>query len=186
MEMSGTMHPDHDPSRRRFIGGLCAALATVAWRPGLASDAEPQELRFHHTHTGENLSIAYRDAGGYIPEALDELNRFLADFRTGESLPIDPGVFDIMRTVQDLTGGKGTYEIISAYRSPATNAELRSRSRGVAKRSLHMDGKAIDLRLTGVDLSRLRDAAWSLQSGGVGYYPKSNFVHIDTGRVRRW
>jgi uncharacterized protein YcbK (DUF882 family) len=146
----------------------------------------PRELRFYHTHTGERLSIVHRDANGYLTEALAELTRFLADFRTGELKPIDPALFDILEGLQPLTRSNGTWEIISGYRSPQTNAALRSHSRGVAERSLHMDGKALDLRLTGVELAHLRDAAWSLQEGGVGYYPASNFIHVDTGRVRRW
>jgi uncharacterized protein YcbK (DUF882 family) len=177
----------HDRSRRRFIGGLCGVLGTGALAPVRArADQVPCELRFYHTHTGERLSIVYRSANGYVTEALDELTRFLADFRTGESKPIDPGLFDMLHAMQQLTGGNGVYEIISGYRSPATNAQLRTHSSGVAERSLHMYGKALDVRLTGVELAKLRDAAWALQLGGVGYYPGLDFVHVDTGRVRRW
>ena len=143
-------------------------------------------MHFHHTHTGETLSIEYRDANGYIAGALAEYRRFFADFRTGESMDMDPGVFDILTAMQVLTGSDGTWEIISAYRSPVTNARLHAKSAGVSERSLHMYGKALDLRLTGVALDKLRDAAWSLQRGGVGYYPAPNFIHVDTGRVRRW
>ena len=159
---------------------------TAALPARARADQAPRELRFNHTHTGERLSIVYRTASGYVTEALAELTRFLADFRTGERKPIDPGLFDILHAAQRLTGSNGTWEIISGYRSPETNAALRAHSSGVAEHSLHIDGKAIDLRLTDVQLERLRDAAWSLQMGGVGYYPGPDFVHVDTGRVRRW
>jgi uncharacterized protein YcbK (DUF882 family) len=177
---------EHGFSRRRLAGALIALLAAVIASPSRVSAAEPCELRFHHTHTGEHLTIVHRSADGYVPEALDELSRFLADFRTGDRMPMDPKLFDILCAIQESTGSDGTWEVISAYRSPATNAQLRAHSTGVAEHSLHMSGKAIDVRLTDVRLEDLRDAAWSLQQGGVGYYPASDFVHIDTGRARRW
>ena len=184
--MSGRENVEHDVSRRRFVGTLIGLCTTTALIPKFARAEAVRELRFYHTHTDERLSIVYRDANGYIPDALEELARFLADFRTGERMPIDPALFDILSSVQQLTDSTGTYEVISGYRSPATNAALHEHSAGVAEHSLHMVGKAIDVRLTDVPLERLRDAAWSLQLGGVGYYPASDFVHIDTGRVRRW
>ena len=187
IELSRIVNLAHDRSRRRFIGGLCGLVTTAGLVPARArANQTPRELRFYHTHTGERLSIAYRNASGYLTESLAELTRFLADFRTGDRKPIDPALFDILEGIQQLTASNGTWEIISGYRSPETNAALRSHSRGVAEHSLHLDGKAIDLRLTGVELADLRDAAWSLQEGGVGYYPGSNFIHVDTGRVRRW
>jgi uncharacterized protein YcbK (DUF882 family) len=185
-QVSRREHRDHGLSRRRFVGALCGVCTATALIPRFARAEPARELHFYNTHTGERLSIAYRDTNGYIPDALDELARFLADFRTGERMPIDPGVFDILSSVQQLTESTGTYEVISGYRSPATNAALHEHSAGVAEHSLHMVGKAIDLRLTDVQLPHLRDAAWSLQLGGVGYYPASDFVHLDTGRVRRW
>jgi uncharacterized protein YcbK (DUF882 family) len=186
LDVSGREYANHDLSRRRFVGSLCGLFTTAALMPRYARAEVARELRFYHTHTDKRLSIAYRDADGYVPEALDELNSFLADFRTGEQMAIDPGLFDILSAMREHTRSTGTYEVISAYRSPATNAALHAQSAGVAEHSLHMVGKAIDLRLTGVELDRLRDTAWSLQLGGVGYYPGSNFIHVDTGRVRHW
>ncbi len=118
-------------------------------------------------------------------KALAQINQYLRDFRTDEVYPIDPGVLDILWEVQRELGGS-TYEIISGYRSPKTNQALRSRSGGVAKRSLHMKGKAVDIRLTGKRTRTVRDCAVALKCGGVGYYAKSDFVHLDTGRVRTW
>ena len=171
------------------MGALCGMLTPAVLsllRVRAAAAEAAAELRFHHTHTDKRLAVVHRTASGYDANALEELSTFLADFRTGERMAMDPGLFDILSAILSLTGSTGTYEVISAYRSPATNEQLRAQSSGVAERSLHMLGKAIDLRLTGVALTDLRDAAWSLQLGGVGYYPNSNFVHVDTGRVRRW
>jgi len=168
------------------MGALCGLFVPAALLPLRLRAEETPELRFFHTHTGERLGVVHRSATGYITDALDELSRFLADFRTGERIAMDPGLFDILAAILTVTGSTGTYEVISAYRSPATNEQLRAHSSGVAEHSLHMLGKAIDVRLSDVALTDLRDAAWSLQLGGVGYYPVSNFVHVDTGRVRRW
>jgi uncharacterized protein YcbK (DUF882 family) len=147
---------------------------------------EPRALAFYHTHTGERLRVTYAANGTYVPEALAEIDNFLRDFRTGDVHRMDPQLLDILHALRVRAGGRGTYEIISAYRSPLTNEMLRDRSNGVAKRSLHMDGKAMDVRLVGAKLDRLRDEALALQAGGVGYYPQSEFIHVDTGRVRRW
>jgi len=146
----------------------------------------PRALAFYHTHTGERLRVTYAADGRYLPEALAEINRFLRDFRTGDVHPIDPQLLDILYELRRRAGGRGTYEIISAYRSPQTNEMLRARSDGVATRSLHMEGRAMDVRLVGAPLDRLRDEALALEAGGVGYYPESEFIHVDTGRVRRW
>lgn len=146
----------------------------------------PRQLDFYHTHTGESLSIVYYDGKNYDATALDQINNFLGDFRNGAAHPIDPVTLDILFRLRTELGGTGTFEIISGYRSPETNAMLRKQGRSVAKRSLHMEGKAIDVRLRGVDTARLRDAALKLQLGGVGYYRASDFVHVDSGRVRTW
>lgn len=171
--------------RRRFIfaGASAGALMLV---PQLALADRPRALSFYHTHTGERLKITYAERGRHLPDALAAINKFLRDFRSGEAHPIDPLLLDTLHQLQEKTGGRGTYEIISAYRSPQTNEMLRSNSSGVAQRSLHMEGRAMDVRLRGVPTRKLREAALSLQVGGVGYYPDSDFVHVDTGRVRYW
>jgi uncharacterized protein YcbK (DUF882 family) len=124
--------------------------------------------------------------GAYLDSALLEINEFLADFRTGDAIEMDPELLDLIYDVRESLGSDAAFEVISAYRSPKTNEMLRERSGGVARKSQHLLGKAIDVRLRGVPTIELRDAALALQSGGVGYYEKSDFVHIDTGRVRRW
>jgi len=151
-----------------------------------AAVAEQRQLSFYHTHTQRNLQVIYAVDGEYVDSALAEINTFLADFRNGEQLVIDPALLDLIYDVRESLGGGGAFEVISAYRSPATNEMLRSKSSGVAKNSQHLLGNAIDVRLRGVSTTDLRDAAISLQRGGVGYYKKSDFVHIDTGSVRRW
>ena len=146
-------------------------------------------LSFDHTHTRERISLVYAVDGAYVPDALTTLNRFLRDHYSGTVGQMDPQLFDLLHQVRLALGGKSlsAYEVISGYRCPETNDLLRhSRGGGVAKRSLHMEGKAIDVRIPGVPLAELRDAAMSLQAGGVGYYVREQFVHIDTGRVRSW
>jgi uncharacterized protein YcbK (DUF882 family) len=145
-----------------------------------------RRLDFLHTHTREALSVAYASLAGYRREALARIDQFLRDFRTGDVHSIDPGLLDLLNDLAALTGTVEPFHVISGYRSPRTNAMLRGRSEGVARHSLHMDGKAIDVRLPDVPLRQLRDAAVALGRGGVGYYPGSGFVHVDTGRVRTW
>lgn len=143
-------------------------------------------LSFYHTHTRECLEITYAYAGIHNLQALKRIDEYLRDFRTGEVHSIDPEVLDILWGIQQGLGCNGTYEVISGYRSAKTNNKLRNNSRGVAKKSLHMKGQAIDIRLRGEKTCQVRDCAIDLKCGGVGYYAKSDFVHIDTGRVRRW
>ncbi len=168
------------------------ALLATALTAGLplsvnsASTIDEQRLSFYHTHTRETLDVTYTQNGEYVQSALVELNEFLSDFRTGDVGVVDPQLLDLIHDVRESLGSQGTFEVISAYRSPKTNEMLRARSSGVARNSQHVLGKAIDVRLRGVETSRFRDAAIELQRGGVGYYEKSDFVHIDTGRVRRW
>jgi uncharacterized protein YcbK (DUF882 family) len=177
-----------DVSRRRFVVGAAAAALAAIWAPArLLADARSERvLSLIHTHTGECLAAPYFADGAYIEAGLARLSRFLRDFRTGDEHPIDPALFDILNDLRLATGTKAPFQVISGFRSPATNARLRSAGGGVASRSLHMDGRAIDVRLADVGSSVLRDAALELRRGGVGYYRGPDFVHVDTGRVRSW
>jgi len=154
----------------------------------LAKPASPAErvLRLQNLHTGESLKATYWAEGRYIAEELAALNRVLRDHRSNETYSMDQRLFDMLYVLQQQVSSNGSYHVISGYRSPKTNAMLNSNSSGVAKRSLHMQGRAIDIRLPGVELKHLRQAALDLKSGGVGYYPKSGFIHVDTGRTRFW
>jgi uncharacterized protein YcbK (DUF882 family) len=173
-------------SRRRFAFGLAAIGAhLVVPTPIWAGAPTIRSLRFAHLHTGERLEIEYFD-GQYVPDALRSIDYLLRDFRTGDVHTIEPGLLDLLHRLSFLTETRRPFEVISGYRSPATNQMLRTRSEGVASGSLHMAGKAIDIRLGDVPLARLREAALGARGGGVGYYPASNFVHVDTGRVRTW
>lgn len=172
------------PCRRRFLQALGLASLGLAVAPRAWAEA-PRSISFYHTHTGERLSLVYFERGEYVPEALASINTLLRDFRTGDAADIDPRLFDALHAL-NLACGAGAFEVISAFRSPHTNALLRSRSHGVAKNSLHTQGRAIDVRLAGCDTRKLRDAAIALGAGGVGYYASSDFVHLDTGRVRTW
>lgn len=184
-------------NRRRFLG-FGAAAAAAALVPARAqgavadrSSAKPIErvLSFFNTHTGERLRTAYCCNGNYEPQALQAINHILRDFRANEIKPIDPGLLDLLHELGGTLETDQPFHIISGYRSPHTNTMLRTRGgaqTGVASGSLHMVGKAIDIRVPGVKLDHLRSAARSLKLGGVGFYPSSNFVHVDTGRVRFW
>ena len=149
---------------------------------------DERQLSFYHTHTGKRLDVIYSRDGAYVPSALEEINHFLFDFRTGDKAEMDPELLDLIYDVREALDSEGTYQVVSAYRSPKTNEMLRGRSQssGVAKNSQHLLGKAIDVRLEGVKTATLRDKAISMKRGGVGYYQASDFVHMDTGRVRRW
>ncbi|MES9955558.1 MAG: DUF882 domain-containing protein [Sedimenticola sp.] len=174
--------------RRRFLrnsllisGGLFAAPAVATVRR-----TGERRLELHNLHTGEREKVLYWSGGQYQKGGLRDLNNLLRDHRTGDVYDMEPELFDLAYDLGGLFGDRHRFEIISGYRSPKTNDKLRSRSNGVAKRSLHMQGKAIDLRIPGVSLSKLKQAAIGMQRGGVGYYPKSGFIHVDTGRVRNW
>lgn len=162
-----------------------ASFATVS-HGNLVSDE--RQLSFYHTHTGKRINVVYSRNGAYVPSALEEINHFLFDFRTGDKAEMDPQLLDLIYDVREALGSNGTYQIISAYRSPKTNEMLRGRSQntGVAKKSQHLLGKAIDVRLEGVKTIKLRDTALAMKRGGVGYYEASDFVHMDTGRPRSW
>ncbi len=166
---------------------ICGLLIAGLFAPiNQAFSVDERQLSFYHTHTHESLDIVYSLGGEYVDSALVEINSFLSDFRTGDMTEMDAELLDLIYDVRAALGSSGTFEVISAYRSPQTNEMLRNNSDGVARNSQHLLGKAIDVRLRDVATTDLRDAAIALHRGGVGYYEQSDFVHIDTGRVRRW
>ena len=184
-------------SRRKFLGFGAIAAGTLAVttlaKPasaaifsGASQFDGARKISFRNTHTGETFSGVYRVGDKYLPDAFDRINIVLRDFRSNELFPIDPRVMDIIYSVHQMTKQAEPYEVLSGYRCPKTNAGLRSHSEGVAKNSLHMTGQAIDVRLPGFNTRQMRNLAVSLKAGGVGYYPKSDFVHMDTGDVRTW
>lgn len=184
------------PSRRALLqvglkagAGLALGGIAGAWvLPAKASlGLSSKTLSMAHTHTREQIGLVYAVGDEYLPPSLNRLNVFLRDHYSGDVGVMDPRLYDILYLIRRELGTNATFQIISGYRSPHTNEHLRTtRGGGVAKRSLHMDGKALDIRLVGVPLPDLRDAALSLRRGGVGYYPKDQFVHIDTGKPRSW
>ena len=143
-------------------------------------------LWLHHTHTGETQSFTFKRNGQYDKAVLRQMNVFLADWRTKEPTNMDPALFDLLWQIYNAVDGKQPINIVSSYRSPKTNATLASASSGVAKKSLHMEGMAIDIAVPDKKLSVVRQTAMDMQRGGVGYYPKSGFVHVDVGKVRSW
>ena len=175
-------------NRRDFLACTVVSAASMMAPAVYALPAKAMErkLRFYNLHTGEKLSATYWAEGEYLPDELASIDHLLRDHRREEIAQIDRSLLDQLYMVQDKLGSKGYYEIISAYRSPLTNKKLQRNTDGVAKRSLHMQGKAIDVRLRGVETKYLRQAALKLKAGGVGYYPDSDFVHLDTGRPRYW
>ena len=171
---------------RRYFLGLALSAVTL---PALAKrqDNEPRILSLHHLHTDEKVKVVYRIGDSYQRDALRKLNGFLRDFRTGDVAVIDPKLFVLLYDINRRLGyPDDSFEIVSAYRSPRTNAMLRKTSRRVARKSLHMSGKALDIRLSGATTRRVSESAMALRRGGVGFYPRSDFVHVDTGSVRRW
>ena len=173
-------------ARRRALHALALAPVALALPfPGSASAAAPRSISLYHTHTGEQLNVVYFEGGQYVDEALAALDRVLRDFRTGDVHAMDAQLYDQLHGL-NLACGPGRFEVISAFRSDRTNAMLHQRSDGVATNSLHRVGRAIDVRLAGRDTRRVRDAAIALGRGGVGFYAKSDFVHLDTGRPRTW
>lgn len=185
------MKRDTHPTRRRLLGHgarLMTVAALPAWgRSAFAAPSAERSLALVHTHTRERIELVYAAAGNYLDDALLKLNRFLRDHYSGDVGVIDPVLYDQLHGVQAALGTARAFEVISGYRCPATNDKLRAKGGGgVAKQSLHMQGRAIDVRLQGVPLDEVRDAAQSLRAGGVGYYPGSQFVHLDSGRVRSW
>jgi uncharacterized protein YcbK (DUF882 family) len=178
-------------SRRQVLkAGLITAVSTIV--PYEAVDAaayiltDTRKLSIYNLHTKEHFDSSYWMNGEYIPEAVKSLEHMFRDHYNGRERSIDPKLLDLLYYIQKKTGINEPFHLISGYRSPDTNARLRNRKRGVAKRSLHMYGKAADIRLPGLSLKKLRRAAYELKVGGVGYYPRSNFVHVDVGPVRYW
>ncbi len=153
----------------------------------LEGQSETQRvISFYNTHTHERLTVTYKKGDAYVPEAMDKISKIMRDHRSGDIHPIDPKLMDFLYDLLTEVGNHGEVHIISGYRSPATNKKLRQKSKGVASKSQHMQGKALDFRLPGTDTTVLRDTARAMQRGGVGYYRKLDFVQIDTGRVRNW
>ncbi len=188
----GVMCPDSKQhrriiSRRAFVCNslkLAAGLALYQPINSYALYEKTESLSFYHTHTHESLTVNFNDLSN--TEAIEQIHVFLRDFRTGDVHPIDEKLLKLLFRIKKASRSHGTFEVISAYRSPETNKALRKKSSGVAKKSLHLLGQAIDVRLSDLRTRSLRDIACSMQKGGVGYYPKSDFVHLDTGRVRQW
>jgi len=178
---------DRGLGRRRFLQ-LGIAVCAFAPAPALCATVKHgrRTLAFHDTHTGENLRATYWADGAYLPDELAAIDHQLRDFRTGAVAPIERGLLDILHMLAQRLDTKAPFHVISGYRSPATNAMLAAASNGVAKRSLHTKGMAIDVRLPNRRLKDVRQAAIDLRQGGVGFYPASGFVHVDVGRVRYW
>lgn len=178
------------PSKRRFLKQmLCAPLLAAA--PGVVKAAaygaySHKSLDFVQPQTGERLAVTYFEHGRYLPGALREIDSLLRDFHTGDIHPMDPSLLDLLYDIKQLLGLRQPIEVVSGYRSPYTNAYLRNQSHGVAKHSLHIEGRAIDIRVDGVPTALLKRVAVAMQRGGVGYYPRTDFVHLDTGEVRAW
>ena len=175
-------------SRRSFLkGGLALAACAAVPAFARASFTEPaRSLHFYNTHTGETVKTVYWEEGAYLPDALKDISYVLRDHRTGDMEAMDKRLLDTLATLHQTLGSRKPFEVISGYRSPRSNALLHAHSNGVASNSMHLYGKAIDIRLTDRSLASVRNAALAMQQGGVGYYPSSNFVHVDTGPVRRW
>jgi uncharacterized protein YcbK (DUF882 family) len=172
-----------------FLGALFTPLASAGQPVSTNTDSSTQErrLRLYHSHTGEHIDIVYRRGNTYQADAVSKLDQFLRDHRTGDVQHYDRQVFDILWELTASVGRPAAeIEIVCGYRSPWSNEFLRARTAGVAKHSLHMQAKAIDIRLPGTDTLKLRNAALALHRGGVGYYPRSGFIHVDTGRVTQW
>ena len=159
----------------------------VSAQQTFSPDNQDRLLLLYNTHTGERIDIVYRRGDAYIPEALAKLDFFLRDHRTSDVRHFDPRLYDILSDLTASVGRPGgEIDIVCGYRASSTNESLRARTNGVAKNSLHIQAEAIDLRMPGIDTFKLRKAALALARGGVGYYPNSDFIHLDVGRVRQW
>lgn len=185
------MLTDSHLSRRRFLQLGTILAAGLILPPSIQAVPRPDDpgeryLKFFNTHTQERLEVCYHRNGRYDRDAIAAVNNILRDHRTNEVHPIDRRLLDLLHTIRTTAGPDSCLHIISGYRSPVTNAELRRKSRRVARKSLHMSGHAVDIRIPGVRTASVRKIAIGLNQGGVGYYPRSDFVHVDVGRVRVW
>jgi uncharacterized protein YcbK (DUF882 family) len=176
----------HKPTRSRMYDDDALVLDTYEDRQYFSRKIPSKMISLQNLHTGDRLRLTYFERGLYIEDALQEIDYILRDYHTGDIHPIDPALLDQLYDLKLRLGVSRPFNIISGYRSPETNANLRRHSDGVAKHSLHMQGRAVDIRLQGYDVRTIRDAALSMGRGGVGYYPASNFVHLDTGDIRTW
>jgi uncharacterized protein YcbK (DUF882 family) len=163
-----------------------AAIGSSLVASARAHGADARTLAFSSVHTGELVRATYWDSGRYVPEGLAEIDRVLRDHRDDAIHPIDRRLLDVLTRLREQLETAEPFQVISGYRSPATNARLVATTSGVSSGSLHMVGMAVDLRVPGRRLAAVRDAARALRAGGVGYYPGSGFVHVDVGRVRYW
>jgi uncharacterized protein YcbK (DUF882 family) len=169
-------------TRREVLGvALLGAAAAVA-----GESADVRRLALHNLHTNESLDVTFRDGNGFVADALQKLQHLLRDHRSGEEHAMDPNLYVLLSDLARTAGVEPHYEVISGYRSPATNAGLIAGGHHVAKQSMHMQGRAMDVRLHGIELAAFRDLALAAKRGGVGFYPRSKFVHVDIGRVRSW
>jgi uncharacterized protein YcbK (DUF882 family) len=170
-----------------FASSAAAGAARPGTSVGAGADApDHRRLAFSNTHTGERLDVVYSEGGRYLEDALAAIDHLLRDHRTDEVRPIDRALLDVLASLRDKLDTAEPFHVISGYRSPATNAKLAAASGGVARNSLHLQGRAIDIRVPGRPLAQVRGAALAMGAGGVGYYRSSDFVHLDTGRVRSW
>jgi uncharacterized protein YcbK (DUF882 family) len=176
------------PGRRRFLGFAAAAAVAGMTFPAAAARRllRPRAVSLHNLHTGEALNTVYWADGRYLPDAVQRIQWLLRDHRTDEVHTVDPQLLDLLLDLQSRLHTHAPFEILSGYRSPQTNALLAATTDGVAQNSLHIEGMAVDIRVPGRGLHYVRAAAMSLRAGGVGYYPHSDFVHVDTGRIRYW
>jgi uncharacterized protein YcbK (DUF882 family) len=173
--------------RASLFAAVFVAYSPLGNSAAMISPSLKWNLRLFNVHTRERIDIAYRKDGSYIPEALTKLDHYLKDRRTGDVHHYDPRVFDLLHDLEAVIARPGSeINVLCGYRSPWSNNFLRTHGHGAAVHSLHMQGMAIDIQIPGVKTASLRDAALSLHRGGVGYYPKSGFVHVDVGPVRRW
>ena len=172
--------------KKKWTTATVAILCCLCLSPVRGESENKRRLSFYNTHTAERLSVTYKENDTYILDAMDKISKILRDHRTGDIHPIDPKLMDFLYDLLSKVDNHSEVHIISGYRSPATNKKLRQASKGVASKSMHMQGKALDFRLPGTDTAILRDKARAMKRGGVGYYRKLDFVQIDTGRVRFW